>query len=83
MATNADIAAFAYEKAKFPDPPQAFLMSKGLVNGPDAREAWKLMKQQTGAEDPGWNFRGKFLVDKDGAVSVPGDDVAAAIEALL
>ena len=40
------------------------------------------MKEQTGASDPTWNFRGKFLVSKTGQVSVP-KDVEAEIEALM
>ena len=34
-------------------------MSLGEVNGDDARPAWKLMKSETGAEDPNWNFKGE------------------------
>jgi len=58
-------------------------MSKGLVLGEDAREAWKIMQSETGAPEPGWNFKGKFLVSKEGKVSVPSEDVAADIQALL
>ena len=53
------------------------------MNGDNARDAWKVMKEATGAGDPDWNFSGKFLVAKDGTVSVPGDDLEADIEALL
>lgn len=46
------IAEFA-ESKDFPKPPQGFLFTKGKVNGDDARSAWKFMKEQTGAADPG------------------------------
>lgn len=82
LATDSEIAEFA-RGADFPQPPLAYLMSKGYVNGPNAREAWKLLKEKSGAEDPTWNFKGKFLVGMDGVVSVPQSNVAASIESLM
>lgn len=86
LATDAAVADFAAQAA-FPPPPLGYLLSKGDVNGPGARPAWVLLKALAnggaGAPDPTWNFNGKFLVAGDGAVSVPGDDLAASIRALL
>ena len=83
LPTDEKIKAKVLDSFAFPPPPRGYLMSKGLVNGDDAREAWKLMKEATGAADPDWNFSGKFIVAKDGTVSVPGDDLEADIQALL
>jgi glutathione peroxidase len=83
LPTDAEVARFAYERANFPEPPAGYLLAKGRVNGDDARAAWKLLKEASGAPDPTWNFKGKFLVSPDGAVTVPGRDLAADIEALL
>ena len=76
--TDAEIQKFA-AKNNFP----GTLMKLGKVLGEDAPEVWKFFKQQTGAPDPVWNFKGKFLVSKTGKVSVPQGDVEAAIEALM
>ena len=51
-APRLKIAEFA-ESKDFPKPPRGFLFTKGMVNGDDARPAWKFMKEQTGAADPG------------------------------
>ena len=83
MSNDEKIKETALGQFDFPPPPKGFLMSKGLVNGDDARDAWKVLKEATGAADPDWNFSGKFIVAKDGTVSVPGDDLEADIQALL
>ena len=57
LPTDVAIQGYAYDKAGLPRPPQAVLFSKGHVNGPQARSAWVLLKQQTGASDPTWNFK--------------------------
>lgn len=75
--TNEEIQAFAQSK-NFP----GTLLALGKVRGSDAPEVWRYMKEQTGASDPMWNFRGKFLVSKSGVVSVP-TDLEADIEALM
>ncbi|CAJ1941557.1 unnamed protein product [Cylindrotheca closterium] len=62
------VQKFAAEQ-EFP----GILMKLGKVNGPEASDIWKFMKSETGAPDPTWNFNGKFLVSKDGKVSVPSD----------
>lgn len=83
LPTDERIKETVLMKFGFPKPPRGYLLSKGFVNGDNARDAWKVMKEATGAGDPDWNFSGKFLVAKDGTVSVPGDDLEADIEALL
>ena len=72
-STDAEIAAFAGSKG-FP----GVLLQKGSVKGTTASPAWKCMRDAVGASDPRWNFSGKFLVDKVGAVSVPGKDIEGA-----
>jgi glutathione peroxidase-family protein len=56
-----EIQKFAEEK-EFP----GVLLKLGNVLGPEASQIWQFMKMQTGAADPNWNFKGKFLVSKDG-----------------
>ena len=75
--SDAEIESFATKK-NFP----GTLLQLGKVKGDAAPAVWKYMKEQTGASDPTWNFRGKFLVSKTGQVSVP-KDVEAEIEALM
>jgi glutathione peroxidase-family protein len=77
-STDEEIQAFA-ESKNFP----GVLMKLGKVKGDGAQEVWKFMKQESGAKDPNWNFRGKFLVSKSGVVSAPQGDVEEAIAALM
>ena len=80
FSKDSEIQAFADSK-NFP----GILLKLGNILGDDAPEVWKFLKQESGADDPKWNFRGKFLVSKSGVVSaVPqGGDVEAAAEALM
>jgi len=71
------IAEFAAKK-NFP----GILMKLGKIKGDTAPEVWKFFKDETGAGDPIWNFKGKFLVGKTGEVSVP-TDLEADIEKLI
>lgn len=76
--TDEEIQSFAHSK-NFP----GILMKLGKTLGDDASEIWKFFKQETGATDHRWNFRGKFLVSKTGVVSIPKDveaDIAALME---
>ena len=57
-------------------------MKLGKVLGDEAPEVWQFMKKETGAADPVWNFKAKFLVSKSGVVSVP-KDLEAEIAALM
>lgn len=78
---DAEVAEFAKGK-NFP----GILMKVGKIKGDSAPEVWKFFQQETGAPDPTWNFKGKFLVSKSGVVSTtePGsaveDDIAALME---
>ena len=74
---NDDIAEFAKSK-NFP----GIMMQLGKIKGETAPEVWKFFKDETGAPDPMWNFKGKFLVGKTGDVSVP-TDLEADIERLV
>ena len=78
FATDEEIQAFV-EKKNFP----GVLMKLGNILGDDAPEVWKHFKEETGAADPGWNFRGKFLVSKSGEVKASEGDIEAEIEALM
>lgn len=75
--TDEEIAEFAATK-NF----QGILMKLGKIKGDTAPEVWKFFKNETGAGDPMWNFKGKFLVSKSGEVSVP-TDLEADIERLV
>jgi len=44
-------------------------MSIGDVKGSTARPSWKFFYEQTKVAEPTWNFKGKFLVSKTGAVT--------------
>lgn len=73
LATDADIKAFI-EKQGLLAKPNVHVMSKGDVKGDNMHPAWKIMKEETGAEDPGWNFGGKFVIGKNGDIkSIAGD----------
>jgi glutathione peroxidase len=74
---DAEIAEFAKSK-NFP----GIMMKLGKIKGETAPEVWKFFKDETGAADPTWNFKGKFLVSKTGEVSVP-TDLEADIERLV
>lgn len=61
------------------------MMKLGKIKGESAPEVWRFFKSESGAKDPTWNFRGKFLVSKSGVVSAttPGtveDDIATLME---
>jgi len=71
------IAEFAKSK-NFP----GIMMKLGKIKGESAPQVWKFFKNETGAGDPIWNFKGKFLVSKTGDVSVPMD-LEADIERLM
>ena len=62
--SDAEVAKFA-ESKNFP----GVLLKVGNILGDDAPEVWKFFQQETGAPDPTWNFKGKFLVSKSGVVS--------------
>lgn len=81
LPTDEAVAKFAYERVKFPAAPLGVLLAKGDLSRP----AWQAMQAESGAEAPTWNFKGKFLVSKDGAVTDASGvaDVAAAIKELL
>jgi len=74
---DAAIADFAKSK-NFP----GILMKLGKIKGETAPEVWKFFKDETGAPDPTWNFKGKFLVSKTGEVSAP-TDLEADIDRLV
>jgi len=74
---DSEIADFAKSK-NFP----GVLMKLSKIKGDAAPEVWKFFKDETGAGNPIWNFKGKFLVSKSGEVSVP-TDLEADIERLI
>jgi len=61
------------------------ILSKADVNGDLTRPAFRYLKQMTNRQIVGWNFDGKFLVDRSGQVHVPssGGDVVADVVALI
>ena len=81
LPTDEAIAKFAYDRVKFPAAPRGVLLQKADLG----RASWQAMQAEAGADAPAWNFKGKFLVSKDGAVTDASgvDDIAAAVKALL
>lgn len=77
FSTDEEIRAFA-ESKRFP----GVLMKLGHVTGPGASEVWKFFMRSTASRAPTWNFDGKFLVSRTGAVSLP-TDLEADIAALM
>jgi glutathione peroxidase-family protein len=76
--TDEEVLSFATAKGF-----EGTVMSTGDVKGDSARESWRFFYQETDAQEPTWNFKGKFLVSKDGKVSVPGSDLEGDIQKLL
>ena len=64
------------------------LMDLIHLNGPETAPAWQFLKEASGdTSDIGWNFRTKFLVDRDGSVTryerVDPNDLEEKIVSLL
>lgn len=78
MATDEKVLKFTEEK-EF----EGTVMSIGDVVGPSARPSWSFFYSQTGAPEPTWNFKGKFLVSRSGKVMATGSNVEQDIVDLL
>jgi glutathione peroxidase len=76
--SDAEVQSFAANKGF-----EGTVMAIGDVKGPNASEAWKFFYQETGASEPTWNFKGKFLVSRKGVVSAPSNDLEGDIQRLL
>lgn len=72
-----------FVKSKGLDNKNVHIMKKCDVMGPNADPVFRFFKEQTGADDPQWNFKGKFLVSRDGVVSVPGGNIKGDIQKLV
>ncbi|GBF98663.1 phospholipid hydroperoxide glutathione peroxidase-like [Raphidocelis subcapitata] len=60
------------------------VMEKIETNGPNTHPVYKLLKEASGDDSPvDWNFRGKFVVDKDGNVVKRTGDNPAQLEPLI
>lgn len=59
------------------------VMSVDDVIGANARPSWKLFYETTGAAEPTWNFKGKWLVSKSGEIKECSSDVEGDIIKLL
>ena len=77
LRTDAEVAAFA-AKSGFVG---TLIQKAAVVNGPGAGPAYRFVQAVTGI-NVGWNFDGKFLVDRHGTVSLTNDP-AADIPGLL
>lgn len=78
---SADVVSFAEGKG-FKNGAYGDIFSVGSVTPPGARDPWKALYDATGASPPGWNFKGKFVIDKDGN-AVASNDLEADIEKAL
>lgn len=65
LSKDADIKAFV-EAQGLGDKANVHVLAKSDVVGPKMNPVWKFMKDATGAQDPGWNFEGKFVITKAG-----------------
>eukprot|EP01063_Lacrimia_lanifica_P031720 TRINITY_DN5291_c0_g1_i1.p2 TRINITY_DN5291_c0_g1~~TRINITY_DN5291_c0_g1_i1.p2 ORF type:complete len:161 (+),score=62.11 TRINITY_DN5291_c0_g1_i1:122-604(+) len=66
------------EFARAHGPPGLIVMSKADVKGKKARPTYQYLKEQCQGLDLSWNFRGKFLVSRNGvprATHVPEEDI--------
>lgn len=84
LDTDADIKAFV-EKQGLLGKSNVHVMSKGDVTGNNMNPTWKIMKDESGAPDPGWNFAGKFVIGRDGDIKsvAPGTSAVDLIEEAL
>jgi len=76
------IREFAAGK-NFPKNGVGVLMKLGSVKGKTAPDVWKALRDEVGDGNPTWNFSAKYLVDKNGQVSIPKGNVVKAIDALM
>ena len=51
----------------------------GDVNGIDAQNVFTFLKKATGTEI-GWNFEGKYLIDRQGSVHAVSDTEPGTVE---
>lgn len=63
----------------------AHVFTKLDVNGPDTRPVYQTVRALTGLGKVKWNFMGKFIVDKQGNVTLPASDeeVVSTVQSLL
>lgn len=45
----------------------------GNIKGASARPVWSYLYAATKTKPPTWNFKGKYLIDRDGNARVPKD----------
>lgn len=69
--TSEEIIAFAAKHG----PESLIVCDKQDVNGDNARPIYKYIKSVIPKFKPTWNFRGKFLVSKDGNIQLTEDPV--------
>lgn len=60
--TDQEVANFCALKGV----PNATVLTKADVNGPQTRPTYKFLKEKKIFGDIAWNFAGKFIIDKDG-----------------
>lgn len=58
------------------------LFSLGNIKGKEARPLWRYLYQVTGTKPPAWNFKGKYLVDRQGKVHTVTNLEAQIVEML-
>jgi len=68
LPTDAEIKDFIAQQGLI-GLPNVHVMAKGDVKGASTHPAWKIMQESTGSPDPQWNFDGKFIIGKDGAIT--------------
>ena len=77
--SDAEVAQFCVAKGV----DGANLFTKADVNGPNTRPTYKFLKEQKVLGEVGWNFAGKFIVDKKGNVMPASGDIEGTIAKLV
>lgn len=62
--TNAEVAAFVANKGV-----EFQILELSTLNGPDASDVYKVLKEETNSQDITWNFKSYFLIDRTGSIS--------------
>jgi len=83
LTSDADVLGFVKEQG-LAGKANVHVISKGDVIGDNSQPAWKLF-YESGGDEPGWNFAGKFVVSKTGEVTQVGkqDDLEDIVDKLL
>lgn len=78
---DSEILAFAESKG-FVNGEHGDLFTLGNIKGANARAVWSYLYAATNTGPPAWNFKGKYLVDRNGKARV-AKNLESEIEEML